>query len=99
MRRRNLDILIAWLDASRRRDRDAMRALLAPDATWQGVRPEWRCSTPDEIVDLWLTRAEALDDVESIDLASGGRRAVLHIQAPSLTTVDPSLHAGVHIGF
>jgi len=98
-RRRNLDTLIAWLDAARRGDREAMLALLAPDATWQGVRPEWRCESPEEIVGMWLERSAALDDVETAELAADERRAALHLRAPSLAGVDPRLRAGVHIGF
>ena len=97
--RRNLEILIAWLDAGRRGDREAMRGLLAPDASWQGVRPEWRCATPDEVIDTWLERMKALEDVDSLELAADDRRAALHVKAPSLGQLDPRLRAGVHIGF
>ncbi len=68
----SLDALIAWLDAGRRRDRDGLRALLADGATWQGVRPEWRCETPDAVVDMWLERADALGDVDSVELRASG---------------------------
>jgi uncharacterized cupin superfamily protein len=99
MRRRSLDVLVAWLDASRRRDRDAMRTILSPDATWQGVRAGWVCSTPEEVIDTWLERAEALDDLDAVEMTAGDRRATLHLRAPSLAHVDPSLRRGVHIGF
>ena len=99
MRRRNLEVLIAWLDAVRRGDRHAMRAMLAPEASWQGIRPEWRCAGRDEVVEMWLERAGALADLESLDLRADDRRAVLHLRAPSLAQLDPSLRAGVHIAF
>jgi uncharacterized cupin superfamily protein len=92
----SLDVLIAWLDAVRRRDAGALRGMLAPDATWQGVRPEWRCATPDEVVAMWLERAAALDDVESVELRKEG---VLRLRAPSLGALDPRLRSGVDIGF
>jgi uncharacterized cupin superfamily protein len=99
VRRRNLELLIAWLDAARRGDRDAMRAMLADDATWQGVRTEWRCETPGEVIDMWLERSEALIDLETVELAADDDRAVLSLRAPSLAQVDPRLRLGLHIAF
>jgi uncharacterized cupin superfamily protein len=99
MRRRNLDVLIAWLDAVRRRDRDAMASMLGPGATWQGIRDEWFCSTPEEVIGTWLLRADELTDVETVEMTAGEGRAALHLRAPSLATVDPRLRYGVHIGF
>ena len=96
---RPLDVLIAWLDAGRRRDRAAMRSLLADGATWQGIRPEWRCDTPEAVVDMWLDRAQALGDVQAAEMRASAGRATLHLRAPSLADVDPSLRHGVHIGF
>jgi uncharacterized cupin superfamily protein len=98
-RRRNLDVLIAWLDAARRRDREAMAALLAPAATWQGVRPEWRCRTPEEIVDMWVRRSAELDDLRSAELSADDERAVLRLRAPSLGRLDGALRGGVDIAF
>jgi uncharacterized cupin superfamily protein len=93
-RREHLERLIAWLDAGRRGDRDAMRALLAPDATWKGVRAEWRCDGPDEIVEMWLRRSAELDDLRGAELAADEEHAVLRLRAPSLGPLD-----GVEISF
>jgi uncharacterized cupin superfamily protein len=98
-RRRNLDVLIAWLDAGRRADRDGMLALLAPGAAWQGVRPEWRAGTPAAVVDMWLDRAAALDDVAGFDASADPRGATLHLRAPALAELDDRLDRGVHIRF
>jgi uncharacterized cupin superfamily protein/ketosteroid isomerase-like protein len=98
-RRRNLDILIAWLDAGRRADRAAMLALLAPDAEWQGIRPEWRCDTPDTVVAMWLERSAELDDAEGFDATADPRGASLHLRAPALAQLDDRLRRGVHIRF
>jgi uncharacterized cupin superfamily protein len=98
-RRRNLDVLIAWLDAGRRADREAMLALLAPGAAWQGVRPEWRADTPEAVADMWLERSAALEDVEGFDSSADPRGATLHLRAPSLAELDDRLGRGVHIRF
>ncbi len=90
-----IDRLIAWLDAGRRGDRDAMLALLAPDATWQGVRPEWRCGAPEEVVAMWLDRAAHLGDVDAVELSG----ATMTLRADSLGQVDPRLRGGVRIAF
>lgn len=97
--RQNLDLLIAWIDAVRRRDRDALRALLAPDATWEGIRPEWACSSPDEVIAHFLERADALEDLEYLTLEADPRRAALFLRAPSLAALDERLRWGVWIAF
>ena len=98
-RRRNLDVLIAWLDAGRRADREAMLALLAPGAGWLGVRPEWRADTPEAVVDMWLERSAALHDVEGFGSTADARGATLHLRAPALAELDDRLRRGVHIRF
>jgi uncharacterized cupin superfamily protein len=98
-RRRNLDLLTAWLDAGRRADRPAMLAMLAPGAAWQGIRPEWRCDAPDAVVTMWLERSEALEDVEGFDATADPRGASLHLRAPALALIDDRLRRGVHIRF
>jgi uncharacterized cupin superfamily protein len=98
-RRRNLDVLISWLDAGRRADRDAMLGLLAPGAGWQGVRPEWRAETPEAVVEMWLDRTAAIDDVEGFDASADPRGATLHLRAPSLAQLDDRLARGVHVRF
>lgn len=94
-----IEVLIAWLDAGRRRDREAMLALLAPDAIWQGVRPEWRCGAPDEIVATWVDRSQALGSLDTAELAAVGGGATLTLRAGSLADVDPMLRGGVRIAF
>ena len=98
-RRRNLDVLIAWLDAGRRGDNGALRALLAPGAAWQGIRPEWRAERPDAVVAMWLERAAALDDAEGFEATADPRGASLHVRAAALARLDARLRAGVHIRF
>ena len=78
--RRNLDLLIALLDAVRRSDRDAIVAELAPDATWTGIREEWHCETPAEIADMFLERSAVLGDLADLELLGRADRAVLHLR-------------------
>ncbi len=87
-----IDRLIAWLDAGRRGDR---KALLAPDATGQGVRPESRCDSPEGVVAMWLDRSARVGEVDAVELAG----ATLALRAGSLAAVDPLLRGGVRIAF
>jgi uncharacterized cupin superfamily protein len=98
-RRRNLDVLLAWLDAGRRGDRAALLALLAPGASWQGIRPDWRAEGPEAVTDMWLERSAALDDIEGFDATADPRGASLHLRAPALAELDARLRLGVHIRF
>ena len=43
MKRHNIELLISWLDALRRRDLPALTERLDPQTTWQGVRPDLVC--------------------------------------------------------
>jgi len=100
MRRRHLDLLIAWIDAVRRADEDALRAMLADDAVWQGVRPEWICRGADEVIAMFLERSAALDDLSEVELLADDQRAVLHLRAPSLRELDERFDPdGVYIVF
>jgi uncharacterized cupin superfamily protein len=85
--------LIAWLDAVRRRDRAAMRALLGDDATWEGIRPEWRCATPDEVVDHWLERAADVTDLEAVELTA----TTITLRSERIAALDRALLGGVAI--
>ena len=78
MRRANLDLLIALLDAIRRRDRVGILELLAPAAVWEGIRPEWRCEGAEAVADMFLTRAERLDDTD-LGLFAREDAAVFHL--------------------
>jgi uncharacterized cupin superfamily protein len=98
-RRRNLDLLTAWLDAGRRGDRAAMVGLLGTGAAWQGIRPEWRADGPDAVVEMWLERAAGLDDVEGFEATADPRGATLHLRAPGLAELDDRLRRGVYIRF
>jgi len=98
-RRRNLDLLVAWLDAGRRADRRAMLALLAPKAAWQGIRPEWRAPTPEAVVAMWLDRAAAVDDAEGFVATADPRGATLQLCAAAVAELDGRLRHGVHIRF
>jgi hypothetical protein len=46
MKRKNIETLLAWLDALRRGDREAVSGTLEADIVWQGVRDDLVCYGP-----------------------------------------------------
>jgi hypothetical protein len=50
MKRHNLEVILAWLDALRRRDLQALRSALDPAIVWQGLRDDLSCHGPHEVV-------------------------------------------------
>ena len=77
VKRQQIQSLWGWLDAVRRRDKDAMAAALDPDVFWQGVRPELTCRGAEEVMETYLSGVDALGEVESLELLGAERAAVL----------------------
>jgi uncharacterized cupin superfamily protein/ketosteroid isomerase-like protein len=96
MRRRNLDLLIALLDAVRRRDRDGILALLDPGVEWIGIQPQWHCRNPEEVADMLLMREEELGDLGDVELLARDDRAVLHLRRLAEVRGTP-LSDGIYI--
>ena len=49
MKRKNIDVPPAWLDAPQRGDRQAVSGTLEADIVWQGVRGDLVCYGPAEV--------------------------------------------------
>jgi hypothetical protein len=78
MKRDNIEFLIRWLDGLRRDDRDALRAMLDPAIVWQGLREEWICHGPDEVVDVFTRQRDAAREVDALELIGAEHHAILH---------------------
>ena len=58
MKRDNIEFMVGWLDALCRDDREALLATLDPGIVWQGLKEEWVCNGPDEVISAFTpTRA------------------------------------------
>ena len=44
-------VLLDYLGAIRSGDQGAVRAVLDPEVTWQGLHEEWVCHGPDEVIE------------------------------------------------
>ena len=84
----NLDVLVAWLDAMRRQDLEALSNCYAADVVWRGVVPDAVCHNRQEVLDVL---AEQLADgwlpIQALELIAGDNTVVLGVRSPDLTEV------------
>lgn len=78
MKRHNIELLIAWLDALRRRDLPALTERLDPQAIWQGVRLDLVCHGREEIVQTFVGQRDEGYDVDALELIGAADHAILH---------------------
>jgi len=85
----NLEIVfIAWLEAIRRGELESSAARLAPEVTWQGVEPQFRCEDRDQVLDMLRARVEAgTPRVERLELEAAGDRVLLGIAGPDFDSI------------
>jgi hypothetical protein len=84
MKRENLELIVAWLDALRRRDTRALRAALAPDIVWRGLRDDLVCHGPDEVVAGFLASRDEGYDIDALELIPGPEHVVLGVRRADL---------------
>jgi ketosteroid isomerase-like protein len=97
-RREHIELVIAFLDAIRRGDREAAEAQLDPGIVWTGLAPDQGCSTPTEVVEVWLGRREQPIEVDRLELVADEAGAVFafHLPDPQPDLIDatgPVYHA------
>jgi ketosteroid isomerase-like protein len=87
--RENLDVVVAWLDAMRRRDLTAVGAVLEPDVVWRGLPADAVCHDRAEVLDM--LRADELHErfrsVGALELVAGDRGVVLGVRSPELDEI------------
>ncbi len=78
-----LAVVFAMLDARRRHDLEAVKALLDPAVTHQGVTAELRCEGRDQVLDN-VAQSFASDDsgLDWIELTRAGDHVVLGLGGP-----------------
>src|SRR4051794_15293683 len=97
MRRGNIEVLIGWLDALRRDDRNAMLSMVAADAVWQGLRKEWRCDSGEEIAEMFAARRDHYREIAVLELIGAERHAILHAHGGDVRAVeDVQLPDGIY---
>jgi hypothetical protein len=63
MKRQNIELVLGFLDAIRRRDRETAAGFLHPEIVWRGVVPDLVCASPREVLDSFLGRRD--EQIES----------------------------------
>ena len=94
MKRDNIEFLVGWLDALRRDDRDALLATLDGDIVWQGLREEWVCRGPQEVVDTFAGQRDEAREVEALELIGAERHAILHARGAGV--LETELDDGIY---
>jgi ketosteroid isomerase-like protein len=87
MKRKNIETLLAWLDALRRGDREAVSGTLDADIVWQGVRDDLVCYGPAEVADGFAAALAEGFDVEALELIGAERHAILHARLPDAVEI------------
>ena len=82
--RANVETVIAWLDAMRRKDLDAAVASFAPDVVWEGLVPGVECANRDDVREMLSESIQDDIDVEQLEVLGGSGRAVLGVRSADL---------------
>jgi ketosteroid isomerase-like protein len=85
--RATIETVMAWLDAMRRKDLDAVVACFAPEAVWEGVVPGVECANRDQVRDMLSESIKDDVDVERLELFGGSDRALLGVRSADLEEI------------
>jgi hypothetical protein len=97
MKRTTIEFMIGWLDALRRDDAEALKATLAPDIVWQGLRDEWTCHGPDAVIDTFAGEREAKQEIGALELIGADDRVILHASGGDIVAIeDVALPDGIY---
>src|SRR4051794_30893367 len=84
----NLAVLVAWLDAMRRGDLEALAELYAPGVVWRGVPADAICHDRREVLDMLAARIEeGFESTAALELSAGENTAVLGVRASALQQI------------
>lgn len=92
MKRKNIEVVLGFLDAVRRRDREAAADFLDPEIVWRGVVPDLVCRSPDEVLGIFLGQRDEEIEIDRLELIGTHRGAVFAVHRPEVWDV-----AGVEI--
>jgi ketosteroid isomerase-like protein len=93
--RDNLEVLVAWLDAVRRRDLDAVASLMAADVVWRGIPADAICHNRREVLDMLSDELrDDLRPIHAVDLIAGPSAVALGVRSPQLNEIGGEPLAG-----
>jgi hypothetical protein len=88
MKRDNIEFMVGWLDALRRDDREALLATLDPGIVWQGLKEEWVCTGPDEVISVFTIQRDAARELDALELIGAEGHAILHARGAGLLEIE-----------
>jgi limonene-1,2-epoxide hydrolase len=88
MKRDNIEFMVGWLDALRRDDREALLATLDPGIVWQGLKEEWVCTGPDEVISVFTIQRDAARELDALELIGADGHAILHARGAGLLEIE-----------
>lgn len=87
-KRQNIEFLLGWLDALRRKDLSVVAGAMAPDLVWQGLRPELACRGVEDVVQMFLERRAEGFDIDALELIGAESGAILCVRIPGGVELD-----------
>ena len=97
MKRTTIEFMIAWLDALRRGDVNALKATLAPDVVWQGLREEWVCYGRNAVIGTFAGEREAKQEIGALELIGADHHVILHASGGDIVAIeDVALPDGIY---
>ena len=87
-------ILIGFLGGLSRGDRAALQAVFTADVHWRGVREDWACHGPAEVVDTLLSAFEHVRPVDALEFVQAGDHVVMGVRSPRLDTIGDEPFGG-----
>ena len=85
---RAVGVVIEWLDAMRRGDRDAIAACFRPAVIWRGIVPDAVCHDRTEVLDMLDDRrAIGTPRTETLELIRGDTGVVLGVRSDDLQVI------------
>ncbi|HEY2965002.1 MAG TPA: nuclear transport factor 2 family protein [Actinomycetota bacterium] len=80
-------VLLDYLGAIRTGDDEAIRAVLDPDVTWQGLHEEWVCHGPDDVIETLRQGLELRRDVTALEFIRAGDQVVMGVRGSAIDEV------------
>jgi ketosteroid isomerase-like protein len=89
MSRKNLEVVVAWLDAMRRRDLAAITELLQPGVVWRALPADAVCHNRDDVLEMLEADElhEGLRSIDALELVAGDGTVVLGVRSPELQEI------------
>ncbi len=87
-------VLLDYLGAIRTGDDEAIRAVLDPDVTWQGLHEEWVCHGPDDVIETLRRGLKLRRDVTALEFIRAGDQVVMGVRGSAIDEVGGELLDG-----